>query len=78
MRSINGNATVTIVTWSGKAEGSVGKGDVMVWSGANGRLDINSADALTDTGYDKAYNNKYAQTKQIIERQVNPGNASKL
>ena len=80
--SINGNANLTIVTWSPNAQGSVGKGDVIVWSGQNGAfagLDINGADIHSDTGYDKAYyNNRYTDTKQIIESSVSNANASKL
>ena len=80
--SLNGNANLTIVTWSPNAQGSVGKGDVIVWSGQNGAfagLDINGADVHADTGYDKAYySNKYTNTKQIIESQISPANASKL
>jgi SH3 domain-containing YSC84-like protein 1 len=80
--SLNGNANLTIVTWSPNAQGSVGKGDVIVWSGQNGAfagLDINGVDVHADTGYDKTYyNNKYTQTKQIIESQAAPANASKL
>ena len=80
--SLNGNANLTIVTWSPNAQGSVGKGDVIVWSGQNGvfaGLDINGSDIHADTGYDKAYyNNKYTNTEQIIESQISPANASKL
>ena len=80
--SINGNAGLTIVTWSPKAQGSVGKGDVIVWSGQNGAfagLDINGADIHADTGYDKAYyQNRYTETKQIIESSASNANASTL
>ena len=80
--SLNGNAGLTVVTWSPKAQGSVGKGDVIVWSGQDGAyagLNISGSDVHADTSYDKAYyDNKYSQTKQIIESQVSPANASKL
>jgi SH3 domain-containing YSC84-like protein 1 len=80
--SINANANLTIVKWAPNAQGSVGKGDVIVWSGQNGAfagLDVSGADVHADTGYDKTYyNNKYSQTKQVIESQTGPGNASKL
>jgi lipid-binding SYLF domain-containing protein len=80
--SLNGNANLTIVTWSPNAQGSVGKGDVIVWSGQSGAfagLDISGSDVHADTNYDKAYyNNKYTQTKQIIESQVSNQNASQL
>ncbi len=80
--SLNGNANLTIVTWSPNAQGSIGKGDVVMWSGQNGAfagLDINGADVTADTNYNKTYyNNKYAQTKQIIESQANNANANKL
>ena len=63
-------------------EGSAGKGDVIVWSGENGvfaGLDISGADIAADTGYDKAYyDNKLTDTKQIIQSQISPANASKL
>ena len=80
--SINGNANLTIIKWAPNAQGSVGKGDVVVWSGQNGvfaGLDINGADVHADTGYDEAYyDNGFAQTMQIIESSTNSANASKL
>lgn len=80
--SINGNANLTIVSWSPNAQGSVGKGDVIVWSGENGifaGLDISGGDVHADTGLDKAYyNNRLRDTKQIIQSQISPANASKL
>ena len=80
--SINGNANLTIVKWAPNAQGSVGKGDVIVWSGQDGAfagLDINGADVHADTGYDKAYyNNRFTETKQIIESQTGPASASQL
>ena len=80
--SLNSNANLTVVRWSPNAQGSVGKGDVIVWSGENGvfaGLDLSGSDVHADTGYDKAYyGGKYGNTKQIIESQVGPANASQL
>ena len=80
--SLNANSSLAIIKWSPAAQGSAGKGDVIVWSGENGvfaGLDISGADIHADTGYDKAYyNNKLTDTKQIIQSQISPANASKL
>ena len=56
--SLNANSSLAIIKWSPAAPGSAGKGDVIVWSGANGvfaGLDVSGADIHADTGYDKAY-----------------------
>ncbi len=80
--SLNANSSLSIIKWSPTAQGSAGKGDVIVWSGENGvfaGLDISGADIAADTGYDKAYyDNKLTDTKQIIQSQISPANASKL
>ena len=80
--SLNANSSLAIIKWSPAAQGSAGKGDVIIWSGANGvfaGLDVSGADIHADTGYDKAYyNNKYTGTKEIIQSQISPANASKL
>jgi len=80
--SLNANASLAVVKWSPSAQGSAGKGDVIVWSGENGVFagaDVSGADIHADTGYDKAYyNNKLTGTKQIIQSQISPANASKL
>ncbi len=80
--SLNANSSLAVIKWSPAAQGSAGKGDVIVWSGENGvfaGLDISGADIHADTGYDKAYyNNKLTDTKQIIQSQISPANASKL
>ena len=80
--SLNANSSLAVIKWSPAAQGSAGKGDVIIWSGANGvfaGLDVSGADIHADTGYDKAYyNNKLTGTKQIIQSQISPANASKL
>jgi SH3 domain-containing YSC84-like protein 1 len=80
--SLNANSSLAVIKWSPAAQGSAGKGDVIIWSGANGvfaGLDVSGADIHADTGYDKAYyNNKLTNTKQIIQSQISPASASKL
>ena len=80
--SFNGNANLTIVKWSPNAQASVGKGDVIVWSGENGvfaGLDVSGSDVHADTDYDKTYyGGKLTDTKQIIESQTGPASASRL
>lgn len=73
--SLNGNAGLSIVNWSPNAQGSIGKGDVVVWSGQTGLyagLNINGSDIVADTSENQSfYNNKQAATEQIIANQFN-------
>jgi lipid-binding SYLF domain-containing protein len=80
--SLNGNAGLSIVNWSPNAQGSIGKGDVVVWSGQTGLfagLNINGSDIVANTADDHAYyNNDSAGTEQIIADQVTSASAQKL
>lgn len=79
--SLNGNANITVVNWSPNAQGSIGKGDVVVWSGTSGAfagLDISGTDIVADTAEDQAYYGKQSGTKQILSREVSNANATKL
>lgn len=80
--SFNGNANLTVVKWSPASQGSVGKGDVVLWSGTKGlfaSLDVSGSDIVADTKEDQAfYNNNHIGTKQIIDNQVTNAQASKL
>lgn len=80
--ALNGNANLTIVNWSPNSQGSVGKGDVVVWSGASGLfagLDISGSDVVADTSYDRAYyNDEHAGTKAIIDNREPGAKARKL
>ena len=49
--SLNAEAGLTVVTWSGKAQASAGKGDVTVWSDAKGLLG-SAAVSVTDIRFD--------------------------
>lgn len=72
--SLNGNAGLTIVEWSPQGQGSIGKGDVVVWSGTSGLfagLSVSGSDITADAKEDQAfYRSKQAGTKQIIDNQV--------
>jgi lipid-binding SYLF domain-containing protein len=80
--SLNGKAALTIVNFSRTGEASLGKGDVVVWSGTSGLFagfNISGSDVVADTKDDQAYyNNKTAGTKQIIDRQLTNAQADKL
>ncbi len=51
--SLNAEAGLTIVAWSGKAQSSTGKGDVTVWSDTKGLLG-SLAISVTDINFDDA------------------------
>lgn len=80
--SLNGNANLTVVNWSPNGQGSIGKGDVVVWSGASGLfagLDISGSDVHADISYDRAYyDGEHTGTKQIIDDQTTHAIANKL
>jgi lipid-binding SYLF domain-containing protein len=80
--SLNGNAGLTIVNFSRSGQASLGKGDVVVWSGTSGLfagLNISGSDVVADTKDDHAfYNNKNAGTKQILDRQFTNAQADEL
>ncbi len=80
--SINGNAGLTVVNWSPTAQGSVGKGDVVIWSGQSGLfagLNISGSDVVADTAADHAfYGSEQADTQSITSDQVKNDAADKL
>jgi len=50
--SLNADAGLTVINWSAKAQGSIGKGDVIVWSDTEGLLGDLSV-SLTDINFDE-------------------------
>lgn len=80
--SLNGNAGLTIVNFSRSGEASLGKGDVVVWSGTSGLfagLEFSGSDVVADAKDDQTfYNNKTAGTKQILDRQFTNAQADTL
>ncbi len=68
--SLNADAGLTVVKWSGKAQGSAGKGDVVMWSDAKG-LFGDLAVSVTDINFDEDqtsafYGQKVASAKDVV------------
>jgi lipid-binding SYLF domain-containing protein len=64
--SLNAEAGLTIVNWSPKAQGSIGKGDVTVWADTEG-LFGNAGLSLTDINFDEDETNALYHKKTTIQ-----------
>lgn len=79
--SINGNAGLTIVTYSAKGQAPVGKGDIIVWSNQKGAFagaNVSGSDITSNTDQDRAYYGPQATTETIIAGREHNPNATKL
>ena len=79
--SANGNASLTVVNYSAKGQVSVGKGDIVVWSGQSGvfaGVNVSAADLNLNSAQDHAYYGKQVDAKQILSGDVSNPHASKL
>jgi lipid-binding SYLF domain-containing protein len=80
--SLNAEAGLTIVNWSGKAQGSVGKSDVTIWSntkGLLGSLAISVTDIRYDQGETSAFYGKPMRVADVFSGNAEPkGNVAQL
>lgn len=72
--SLNADAGLTIVNWSPKAQGSAGKGDVVVWANTKG-LFGDAAVSVTDINYDEKEVNAF-YGKQVSIQDIFNGNVT--
>ena len=71
--SLNANAGLTVVNYSAKGQGGLGKGDVVVWSGAGGAFvgaSVSGSDVTADTALDSQFYGRSLTTQQIIDGQM--------
>lgn len=78
--SLNAKAGFTIATWSGKAQGNIGKADVVLWSGAKGALAsaaVGASNISQNTAAnDQFYRARNLNTVAVLQGRVfNPGAA---
>jgi SH3 domain-containing YSC84-like protein 1 len=79
--SLNGNAGLTVVTYSAKGQAPVGKGDVIVWSNASGAfagVNVSGTDISSNPQEDQAFYGHKVTTAQIIHDHVNNAKAETL
>lgn len=79
--SLNGNAGLTVVTWSGKEQVESGNGDVIVWSntrGLYGGLTAGVTDIVPEGKLDRAYYGKKVDARQILHGSVLSASADPL
>ena len=73
--SLNGNAGLTVATWSGKGQANTGNGDVVIWSNTNGLyggLTASVTDITPDTDLDRTYYGRQITSQQLLSGNVSP------
>lgn len=79
--SLNGNAGLTVATWSGKTQAETGDGDAIVWantSGLYGGLTASVTDITPDKNMDRAYYGRPIDARQVLEGNVLSAQAEPL
>lgn len=79
--SLDANAGLTVVNWSGKAQGTAGRGDVTIWSDTEG-LFGGGAISVTDINFDEnetsAYYHHQVAARDVIAGKVHNPQATAL
>lgn len=71
--SLNGNAGLTVVNWSGKTQTNTGRGDVILWSntsGLYGGLTASLTHISPDTKMDRDYYKRPVSSREILAGNV--------
>lgn len=79
--SLNGNAGLTVVTWSGKGQANTDRGDVILWTntqGLYGGLTGSLTHIGPDTKLDRAYYQRPVTSSAILAGNVSNPNADPL
>ncbi|HVS76754.1 MAG TPA: lipid-binding SYLF domain-containing protein [Steroidobacteraceae bacterium] len=79
--SLNGNAGLTVVNWSGKTQANTNRGDVILWSntkGLYGGLTASVTHISPDTKMDHAYYQRPVTSGEILAGTVTNPNADPL
>jgi SH3 domain-containing YSC84-like protein 1 len=79
--SLNGNAGLTVVNWSGKARATTNRGDVILWSNASGLyggISASLTDISPDTKMDQVYYQRPVTSDAILTGNINSPSADSL
>lgn len=79
--SLNGNAGLTVVKWSGKTQANTSRGDVVLWtstSGLYGGLTASVTHISPDTKMDRAYYHRPVTSGEILAGNVRDPSADPL
>jgi SH3 domain-containing YSC84-like protein 1 len=82
--SLNGNAGLTVVNWSGRTHANTvynGRNDVILWtntSGLYGGLTVGVKHISSDTGMDRAYYQRPVSSAEILAGNVSSPKADSL
>ena len=79
--SLNGNAGLTVVNWSGKAQANTSRGDVILWSNASGLyggLTASITHISPDTELDGAFYHRAVTSREILAGDVSSPRADRL
>lgn len=65
--SLNANAGLTIINWAKMVQGTVGEGDVVVWTGTEGLFGNVAAVGINGIRYSQSANNAYYRQSVAVQ-----------